>query len=104
MLVGAGILWIGWNGFNGGDPYNAGADASAAVINTNVATAVSLLVWTILDILLGPDKKPSVIGAVQGMITGLVAITPAAGVVAGKFQALNLTATPKTQHLLTTRD
>jgi len=80
-LVGAGILWIGWNGFNGGDPYAASPDAGAAVINTNIATAMSLLVWTIMDIIF--FKKPSVIGAVQGMITGLVAITPAAGVVAG---------------------
>ncbi|KAK9329565.1 ammonium transporter AmtB-like domain-containing protein [Lipomyces starkeyi] len=80
-LVGAGILWTGWNGFNGGDPYAASADAGAAVLNTNIATAMSLLVWTILDIIF--FKKPAVIGAVQGMITGLVAITPAAGVVAG---------------------
>ncbi|KAK9384678.1 ammonium transporter AmtB-like domain-containing protein [Lipomyces mesembrius] len=80
-LVGAGILWTGWNGFNGGDPYAASADAGAAVLNTNIATAMSLLVWTILDIIY--FKKPAVIGAVQGMITGLVAITPAAGVVAG---------------------
>jgi len=81
VLVGAGILWLGWNGFNGGDPYSANADAGAAVLNTNITTAVSLLVWTILDMIY--FKKPSVIGAVQGMITGLVAITPAAGVVAG---------------------
>ncbi|MHB8253734.1 MAG: ammonium transporter [Acidiferrobacter sp.] len=81
MLVGAGILWLGWNGFNGGDPYAASRDAGAAVLNTNVATAMSLLVWTIMDIQF--FKKPSVIGAVQGMITGLVAITPAAGVVSG---------------------
>jgi len=81
LLVGAGILWIGWNGFNGGDPYAASADAGVAVLNTNVATAMSVLVWTILDIVF--FKKPAVIGAVQGMITGLVAITPAAGVVAG---------------------
>jgi Amt family ammonium transporter len=80
-LVGAGILWIGWNGFNGGDPYAASADAGAAVLNTNVCTAMSLLTWTVLDILF--FKKPAVIGAVQGMITGLVAITPAAGVIAG---------------------
>ncbi len=38
--VGAGILWLGWNGFNGGDPYYAGADMAAAVVNTNLATAV----------------------------------------------------------------
>ncbi|OCK78409.1 ammonium transporter [Lepidopterella palustris CBS 459.81] len=81
MLCGAGILWIGWNGFNGGDPYAASPDAGAAVLNTNICTAMSLLVWTCLDYVF--FKKPSVIGAVQGMITGLVAITPAAGVVAG---------------------
>jgi len=81
VLLGAGILWIGWNGFNGGDPYAASPDAGAAVLNTNLCTAWSMLVWTFLDILV--YKKPSVIGAVNGMITGLVAITPAAGVVAG---------------------
>lgn len=81
MLTGAGILWIGWNGFNGGDPYAASADAGVAVLNTNLCTAVSLLVWMILDMIV--YKKPSIIGAIQGMITGLVAITPAAGVIAG---------------------
>jgi len=81
VLVGAGILWIGWNGFNGGDPYTASPDAGAAVLNTNIATAMSALVWTLLDMIF--FKKPAVLGAVSGMITGLVAITPAAGVVAG---------------------
>lgn len=81
MLVGAGILWTGWNGFNGGDPYASSPDAGVAVLNTNICTAVSLLVWVIMDLIF--FKRPSVIGAVQGMITGLVAITPAAGVVAG---------------------
>ncbi|MCJ1305650.1 Ammonium transporter [Hypocenomyce scalaris] len=81
VLVGAGILWIGWNGFNGGDPYAASADAGVAVLNTNVCTAMSLLTWTVCDYLY--FGKPSVIGAVQGMITGLVAITPAAGVIPG---------------------
>src|ERR1700677_2696714 len=80
-LVGAGILWIGWNGFNGGDPYFANADAGAAVLNTNTATAVALLVWTVLDKM--AYGKPSVLGAVNGMIAGLVAITPAAGYVDG---------------------
>ncbi|KAJ1547847.1 hypothetical protein HK405_004790 [Cladochytrium tenue] len=80
-LVGAGLLWTGWNGFNGGDPYSANADAGAAVLNTNIATAMSLLTWMGLDMVY--FKKPSVIGAIQGMITGLVAITPAAGLVAG---------------------
>jgi ammonium transporter, Amt family len=81
VLIGAGILWTGWNGFNGGDPYAANAEAGVAVLNTNLCTAVSLLTWVICDMLY--FKKPSVLGAVQGMITGLVAITPAAGFVAG---------------------
>ena len=81
VMIGAGLLWVGWAGFNGGDPYSASADAGVAVLNTNLCTAVSLIVWTVLDLVY--FKKPSVIGAVQGMITGLVAITPAAGVVAG---------------------
>jgi len=80
-LVGAGILWLGWNGFNGGDPYFANADAGAAVLNTNTATAAALLVWTLLDKM--AYGKPSIIGAVNGMIAGLVAITPAAGYVTG---------------------
>jgi Amt family ammonium transporter len=80
-LIGAGILWLGWNGFNGGDPYFANADAGAAVLNTNTATAVALLVWTLLDKM--AYGKPSVIGAVNGMIAGLVGITPAAGFVNG---------------------
>ena len=80
-LIGAGILWIGWNGFNGGDPYFANADAGAAVLNTNTATATGLLVWTLLDKM--AYGKPSVLGAVNGMIAGLVAITPGAGFVDG---------------------
>jgi Amt family ammonium transporter len=80
-LVGAGILWLGWNGFNGGDPYFANADASAAILNTNLCTCVALLVWTILDTM--SYGKPSVVGAVNGMIAGLVAITPGAGYVNG---------------------
>ncbi len=80
-LVGAGILWLGWNGFNGGDPYFANANAGAAVLNTNVATAAAVLVWTLMDKM--SYGKPSVIGAVNGMIAGLVAITPAAGYVDG---------------------
>ncbi|TKA74599.1 hypothetical protein B0A55_05433 [Friedmanniomyces simplex] len=81
MMVGAGILWIGWNGFNGGDPYSASPDAGVAVLNTNTAAAFSMLTWTTMDIIF--YKKPSIIGAINGMITGLVVITPAAGFVAG---------------------
>lgn len=79
MLAGAGLLWMGWSGFNGGAPYAANIDASIAVLNTNICAATSLLVWTSLDVIF--FGKPSVIGAVQGMMTGLVCITPGAGVV-----------------------
>ncbi|HVC87484.1 MAG TPA: ammonium transporter [Gaiellaceae bacterium] len=81
VAIGAGLLWIGWNGFNGGDPYNAGVDASAAVLNTNLATAVAFLVWVGCDY--ATKRKPSLLGSVNGMIVGLVAITPAAGFVNG---------------------
>jgi Amt family ammonium transporter len=80
-LAGAGLLWLGWNGFNGGDPYFANADAAAAVLNTNIATAVALLCWLILDMFaLG---HPSAVSMINGMIVGLVAITPCAGYVDG---------------------
>src|SRR5665213_231857 len=81
VAVGAGLLWLGWNGFNGGDPYFAGASASAAVVNTNLCTAVAMLVWIAWDLIF--KEKPSLIGTVNGMITGLVGITPAAGYVNG---------------------
>jgi Amt family ammonium transporter len=83
VAVGLGLLWLGWNGFNGGDMYFGGIQASAGVINTNVATAVALLTWVIWDMLVGPQRKPTFLGAVNGGITGLVAITPAAGFVNG---------------------
>ncbi len=82
--VGAGILWLGWNGFNGGDPYYAGASMAAAVINTNLATAVGVLVWMVLDAVGSKAKKPTFLGGVNGMICGLVAITPCAGWVNGR--------------------
>jgi Amt family ammonium transporter len=81
VATGAGLLWLGWNGFNGGDPYYAGQDAAAAVLNTNLATAVAMMVWIAWDYIFG--DKPSLIGTVNGMITGLVAITPSAGFVNG---------------------
>lgn len=77
MLAGAGLLWMGWSGFNGGAPYAANVASSIAVLNTNICAATSLLVWTTLDVIF--FGKPSVIGAVQGMMTGLVCITPGAG-------------------------
>ncbi len=83
VAVGAGILWLGWNGFNGGDPYFAGADATAAVVNTNLATAVGMMTWIFMDMFFSKSKKPTFLGGVNGMICGLVGITPAAGYVNG---------------------
>jgi Amt family ammonium transporter len=80
-ITGGGLLWLGWNGFNGGDPYFAGADASAAVLNTNLAAGCAMLAWMILDVFV--VGKPTVGGMVNGMIAGLVGITPAAGYVDG---------------------
>jgi Amt family ammonium transporter len=81
VAVGAGLLWLGWNGFNGGDPYLANNVASASILNTNLCTAIAFLVWIAWDYITG--RKPSLIGSVNGMIVGLVAITPAAGYVNG---------------------
>ena len=83
VAVGAGILWLGWNGFNGGDPYFASQDAAAAVLNTNLATAVAMMTWIVMDMAFSSEKKPTFLGGVNGMICGLVGITPAAGYVNG---------------------
>jgi ammonium transporter, Amt family len=83
VAVGAGILWLGWNGFNGGDPYFASQDAAAAVINTNLATAVAMMTWILMDMFLSKEKKATFLGGVNGLICGLVGITPAAGYVNG---------------------
>jgi Amt family ammonium transporter len=81
-LAGAGLLlWMGWTGFNGGAPYAANVDASVTVVNTHLCTATSLLVWLLLDSFV--FGRLSVISAVQGMITGLVCVTPAARLVPG---------------------
>lgn len=80
-IAGGGLLWLGWNGFNGGDPYTANNDAAAAVLNTNLATATALIVWMLLDVFM--TGKSNVAGMINGMIAGLVAITPGAGWVNG---------------------
>jgi Amt family ammonium transporter len=80
-IAGGGLLWLGWSGFNGGDPYFANADASAAVLNTHLTTATALLTWMFLDVFV--FGRATVTGMINGMIAGLVAITPAAGFVNG---------------------
>ncbi|WOE51662.1 ammonium transporter [Sulfuracidifex metallicus DSM 6482 = JCM 9184] len=81
VLAGAGLVWLGWDGFNGGDPGGATIDAAIAVLNTNIATAASAIAWIGMDMAF--FKKPTLVGAVSGAVTGLVAITPAAGYING---------------------
>jgi len=86
ILAGAGLIWLGWDGFNGGDPGGATIDAAIAVLNTNIATAASAITWMLMDMAF--FKKPTLVGATSGAITGLVAITPAAGYVNGLYSII----------------
>ncbi len=78
-LVGAGMLWVGWFGFNVGSNLEANGGAALAMINTFTATAGAILAWCALEAVL--RGKASMLGAASGMIAGLVAITPACGTV-----------------------
>jgi ammonium transporter, Amt family len=77
-MLGAGLLWMGWFGFNGGSALGANGLAVNAVVTTNTAAAAAGLVWMFLS---WRDNKPSPLGIVTGMVVGLVAVTPAAGFV-----------------------
>jgi Amt family ammonium transporter len=77
-VLGAGLLWFGWFGFNGGSALAANGLAVTALVNTNTAAAAAATVWMLLS---WRDKRPSVLGIVTGAVVGLVAITPAAGFV-----------------------
>lgn len=76
-LVGAGLLWVGWFGFNAGSNLEANGYAALAMINTFLATAAALLSWSMVETF--SRGKASMLGAVSGAIAGLVVITPAAG-------------------------
>ncbi len=78
-VLGAALLWFGWMGFNGGSGLAADGLAANAIIVSNVAAALGLIVWTALDTYI--VGKPTVLGAISGGVAGLVAITPAAGFV-----------------------
>lgn len=78
-VLGAALLWFGWMGFNGGSGLAADGLAANAIIVSNVAAAMGLIVWTILDTYI--VGKPTVLGAISGGVAGLVGITPAAGFV-----------------------
>lgn len=77
-VLGAGLLWMGWFGFNAGSALGANPAAVNALVTTNTAAAASALIWMILS---WRDGKPSVLGIVTGAVVGLVAITPGAGYV-----------------------
>jgi Amt family ammonium transporter len=77
-VLGAGLLWVGWFGFNGGSALAANGLAVNALVTTNTAAAAAGLVWMLLSWL---DNRPSVLGIITGAVVGLVAITPAAGFV-----------------------
>jgi ammonium transporter, Amt family len=78
-VLGAGLLWFGWFGFNGGSALGANASASLAFVNTMFAPIATLVVWTMLDLM--RTGKATAVGAATGIVVGLVAITPAAGFV-----------------------
>jgi len=86
-LIGTGLLWVGWFGFNAGSALEANGSAGLALINTFTATAAGVLFWMLAERMLG--HKGSLLGACSGAIAGLVAVTPAAGN-SGPFGAILL--------------
>ncbi len=87
VLLGTGLLWFGWLGFNGGSALAANNVAALATVNTILAPMATALVWMLLDIY--RTKRMTAVGAATGIVVGLVAITPAAGYV-GPRSALML--------------
>ncbi len=79
VLLGAGLLWFGWFGFNAGSALGANQTAALAFVTTNTATAAAMLMWLLWEVVRG--NKPSAVGAATGAVVGLVAITPACGFV-----------------------
>jgi ammonium transporter, Amt family len=77
VLLGAGLLWFGWFGFNAGSALAASPIAGLAFVTTMLAPAATLVVWTFLDMM--RSGKPTAVGAATAIVVGLVAITPAAG-------------------------
>jgi Amt family ammonium transporter len=80
VLLGAGLLWFGWFGFNAGSALAAGDLAATAMINTQIATATAALSWVVVERI--RDGKPTTLGIASGAISGAVAITPSCGFVA----------------------
>ena len=87
VLLGAGLLWFGWFGFNGGSALGANQTAVLAFVNTMLAPAATLVMWMFLDAMRG--NKITAVGAATGIVVGLVAVTPAAGFI-GPMAAIAL--------------
>lgn len=98
VLLGAGLLWFGWFGFNGGSALGANEGAALAFVNTLLAPAATLVVWALLDH--ARTGKVTAVGSATAIVVGLVAITPAAGFISPMFALLlgGLAALPS--HLL----
>lgn len=79
VALGAGLLWFGWFGFNGGSEFAADGVAALALLNTATASAAGLASWLVVERLV--TGKPTLVGASTGLVAGLVAITPGAGFV-----------------------
>jgi Amt family ammonium transporter len=79
VLLGAGLLWFGWFGFNAGSALAANGVAALAAFNTNIAAAAAMLTWLLLETI--RSGKPTAVGSATGTVVGLVGITPAAGFV-----------------------
>lgn len=86
VLLGTGMLWFGWFGFNAGSSLGANSTATLAFATTNTASAAAMMAWLFADIMLG--RKPSALGACIGAVVGLVAVTPAAGYISIVHSAL----------------
>jgi Amt family ammonium transporter len=107
VLLGAALLWFGWFGFNAGSAVSAGYQAGLAFTTTQLAAAAALLSWNLLEVAFGGERglftgRPTAVGSALGTVTGLVGITPSAGLVSpmwaifiGFFTVLGVFFVPK---------
>lgn len=86
VLLGAGLLWFGWFGFNGGSGLSTGHSSVLAFVNTLLAPACTLVVWFILDLV--RDRQITAVGAATAIVVGAVGITPAAGYISPTYAML----------------
>lgn len=85
-VLGSSLLWLGWFGFNAGSAYSAGGLSGITIINTQIASAVSALIWVVIFWI--RTKKSSIIAAINGAVAGLAGITPASGFVGVEYSLI----------------